>query len=294
MSTLQENTVVLDLIFCSPSNKAACEEGEVQTEADAEWVKASKLLLKNTHLDATVSIANRAKEQVRQWALKRPKWLKRGAHLITLPMIERVNEYLRQEEAAYMREVDLFLTEYEQAKEEAKRRLKGLYNPDDYPEAWRLRAKFGVLMSFVEYGVPGAAKVGEKLQLEALAQMKKSWIQAEQEARVALRAEIKGLLSHLAQRLKAKDENSRSRLCDSAMDSVLDWFRTIKQRNIFADGEFDSLVADTKKILAGRAGVIEEYKDDSALRKETQEKISEIKARLDESIETVKRKIKFD
>jgi hypothetical protein len=216
-------------------------------------------------------------------------------HLIPVQSLQEISDYLDEAERKFKAHADAFLAEYDQVKATAKERLASKFNDADYPSEAYLRRAFWVERQLIEIGVPAESKVGSVISDMERAKAQKKWSEAAEDVTFALREQFRDLVSSLAERLEPNPDGSKKALHESALVKVLDWMKLFQNRNVLNDTEMDSLIAQAKNVLKGRARMVDEIRGDTTLRSKLAGEMSKIKIALDKTLENVpSRRIVFD
>lgn len=116
-----------------------------QNHATYNSGRFNKLLVNSPTLKAISSVANEIRtyfyENTCEYSMTSERAL-HPSHFVEF------NDHMEKLIGEFNAKVETFCDEYDKAKDEAKARLKSLYNDSDYPSRLDIRGKFGVLKAF--------------------------------------------------------------------------------------------------------------------------------------------------
>jgi hypothetical protein len=147
---------------------------------------------------------------------------------------------------------------YELAKEAAKKPtveggLGELYDEDDYPTVEELRKAFNLRWSWLQLSVPD--ELPEEVRVREVSKLKASFLEAQEEIKLALRAGFKDLVSHAIERLTPGPDGKRKVFCESTFTKFNEFFETFNARNLMEDAELEAVVEQAKEIMKGLPSV---------------------------------------
>lgn len=148
---LSKKTVCLKIHVGVLGNRRKVSNSQVEVEADKALIRVSKVLLDSAELQSV----KRLDADIRRFVYSTCLPFEVGVHLLPFPLIETVEERLREFQAEREKRVELFIAAYPRLCSEASLRLRSLYNPNDYPPVEQVRAKFSLAWRYVNFGVPG-------------------------------------------------------------------------------------------------------------------------------------------
>ncbi len=97
-------------------------------------------------------------------------WSDNGDRLLPVAMLQTYKAKMKEYEDLWNETVDRFETVYPSLIEEARQRLNGMFNPDDYPAPYRIRGKFDFNVKY--YPVPSSSDFRVNLNLEEVESLK--------------------------------------------------------------------------------------------------------------------------
>ncbi len=97
-------------------------------------------------------------------------WGDNGDRLLPVAAMERYKAKMNEYRERYNEQVALFASSYPSLIEDARRRLNGMFNADDYPDAYQINSKFDFSVRF--YPVPTAGDFRVNVSIEEIDAMK--------------------------------------------------------------------------------------------------------------------------
>jgi hypothetical protein len=176
---------------------------------------------------------------------------------------------------------------YDEIKADARRRLKGLYDPADYPP--EVRGLFGVEWDFPSVEPPSyllriSPEVYEQERQRVAARFEEAVKLAEQ----AFATEFARLLAHLAERLSGGEGGERRVFRDSAVTNLTEFFERFRHLNVSSGAELDGLVEKAQELVKGVEP--QQLRDNAALRSEIAAKMAEVRTGVEALITDVPRR----
>jgi len=132
MPDLNKNSILILVRLSKLGNKRKVPTSMVQVDADQSSISVSKDLLECAELGAI----NRLDGEIRQWLYNRslPSGvLKEGVYRLPTALVEEVDRGLKDYDTQRKALIHSFVSIYPNKVEEARNRLRALYNPGDYP-----------------------------------------------------------------------------------------------------------------------------------------------------------------
>lgn len=231
-------------------SKKQTEEAAAPFHADAKMLAASRKLLdtKNPAYLAVTNVLGRAR---RLWNTMSVDYPVSGIRLIRrslIPVFEEQMQTLVKELAEKLKALN---EEYPALKTAAREQLGDLYDPQDYPET--LLGLFEIAWDYPSVEPPNHLK---ELHPEIYEQQQKLVAARFEEAirlhEEAFAGELKGLVSHLVERLTGTDEAGKPvRLAATAVTNVREFFEKFRETAIHSSPELDELILHAEKALEG-------------------------------------------
>ncbi len=296
MSRLNENTVCLELAISTLGIKRKVAASEV---VDDQSIDPAMLHVAKSILDAEALKTIRALDsQFKTWLKARTlpqSLLKGGLYLLPLALVSEVDQAIQAYQGQRDELVEAFLDQYEDLQNEARDRLAGQFNADDYPTRERVREAFGVGHRYLTLNVPAALeRVNREIYERQLRAAEVQWAHASDEIRDALRASFAELVGHMTDRLGFDPDTGRPRVFRNTMVEHMEAFlSTFEHRNLTSDNDLQALVQQARDIMSGVTP--EQLRGVDNVRNGVQARFAEIQASLDTMITTAPaRRIRLD
>jgi len=249
----------------------------VEVDADREAIAVSKHLLDCAEL-AAIETHDGA---TRRWIYTRslPSLiLKEGVYRLPLVLVEEVEQGLAERVAQRQHLIDTFMGVYPVKVEEARGRLRALYDPQDYPGEEVVGAAFDCSWRYLSIGIPQTlsltlmAREREKAAAAAATEM--------DEIRRALRTSFAELVQHAAERLAPTQDGKPRVFRDSLVRNMEDFLQYFEARNLTHDTDLVPLVEQARSVLRGVTP--DELRTQDGVRQQVQRTMAEIKRDMDE------------
>lgn len=250
-------------------DRQVTDEVNQQHNAAADAGRYNKLLLPKEALAKIVSIVG----ETRTDFLKRTlPWMDNGSRIMSADGYLAHASWIRSQTAKYDRAVDEFIAAYPAYVTDACQRLGSMFNPEDYPDAERLRGKFAVECKVMP--VPSSDDFRVDM---SDAQAERIRADIEQQVADATSAAVKDVYRRVAdvtgrmvERLNAykpaarPGDRAEGIFRDSLVENVRDLIGILPALNIVGDPELAAM-ADKLRPLAEHDA--SELRDDPAVRK---------------------------
>jgi hypothetical protein len=217
-----------------------------------------------------------------------------GIHLLPIAALEQVEERLRQFSIDREQLVKAFLSAYPSLCLDAAKRLRGLYNPADYPPADEVAREFGFCWQYVSFGVPDQLKgISQEVWEQEREKAAQRMAEASSEIQHVLRDSMAKLVQHMADRLKEGPDGKPLRFKQTTVSNLVEFLRNFEFRNVTDDTELQGLVAQARQFLQGVSA--EDLRTTGDLRTNLQQGMAGIAAQLDTMLTRAGgRKFRFD
>ncbi len=170
---------------------------------------------------------------------------------------------------------------YGEIKDDARRRLGRLFNPDDYPP--EIRQMFTVEWDFPSVEPPSyLMRIAPEVYEQERARVAARFDEAVRLAEQAFAAEFAKLLSHLTERLGETENGERRIFRDSAVANLGDFFERFRRLNVRSNPELDALVEQAQQLVRGVGP--QDLRDDGALRRHVGEEMARMQTRVESLI----------
>ena len=276
MTANLHNSVLLVVHLSKPGNRRKVPSGAVEVDADRESISVAKELLQCQELEAILALDGEIRRYVYSRALPSGV-LKTGVYRLPLALVDEVDAELTRLIQKRQALVEAFLQVYPAKVEEARVRLRAVYDASDYPEPARVREAFYMEWRYLTLDVPGniSAVLMDREREKAARD-----IQAEaEEIRQALRTAFAELVEHAAERLQTRQDGKPLVFRDSLVKNLEDFMAYFQARNLTGDNDLEALVEQARAALHGDdPNMLRTHTD---LRHEIQQAMAGIKATLD-------------
>ena len=136
---LARKTVCIKVRLSTMGNTRKVSTSQIEADADKDLLRVSKHLLDSAELKAI----GRFDGEIRRFLYGICLPFEIGIHLLPVAALEVVEERLRQFSTDRTELVKFFLSAYPSLCLDAAKRLRGLYNPADYPPVEDVTREFG-------------------------------------------------------------------------------------------------------------------------------------------------------
>lgn len=201
-----------------------------------------------------------------------------GIRLIRCDRIEWMNQQIALHQERIKAAAEEVYAEWDEIKQDAKKRLDELFVEDDYD--FDIRDAFGVTISYPAIEPDNrlktiAPELYEQERRKIVAQFEQAAIAAEQ----ALKEEFAGMVQGLLEKLQDKqgEEGKKHIIKQAGIDSLVSFAERFKSLSIGNDAELSSLVESAKQ-LAGNVTVKALKKEDA--RDDFKQKLTEVSEAL--------------
>ena len=239
-------TILMKLNFTGLGNSAKVSTAQVECDTDKDLLRVSKKLLDSPELEAIRSLDGEIRRYVYDTCLP----FEAGIHLLPTALIEMVEARLADYRSQRDKLVSLFVSAYPRLYEDAARRLRGLYNPADYPDRAEIYKAFSMSWAYISFDAPTAlAAISSDIFNREREKISARMEDAYEQARVLLRQTMLELVKHLREKLEARADGTARRLHSSTLDNLKDFLRGFEFRNITDDAELSSYVTQVQNLL---------------------------------------------
>jgi hypothetical protein len=275
----------------------------VTVDADKNDLHLAKEILQSKELKRVATIETQARNIIKERyaAGGALSMLGGGRYLIPLALVEKVEDRLAKLEVEYNARVEEFLAAYPMRREEARDRLRALFDEDDYPEVDVLRGRFAFRWRFLPAEWSFTANDGsESLQVVSAAVYEKErkraeeeWRGAVDEIKDALREAFADLIAHAVERLTPGDDGKTKVFQASLVRNITDFIETFEARNSLVNyADLKVLVDRARRVLNGIDA--DDLRTSDGLRESVRKSFEAIKTSIDEGTVTRVRKMRFD
>lgn len=217
--------------------------------ADESLLRHNKKLLESGELDAIRS----ADGAIRRWIeLKTVPSISEGIYTLPKELLNEVIERLEVYRVERQQLIDAFLDVYDKQVEAARIALAEHFRGRDYPTRLEVSAGFEFDYQFVGVDVPADIQsVNSKVYQQAVEKQQRKLEETAGEIRVALRAAVSEMVSHLATVLTPGKDGKRKKLYDTTVTNLQEFLSTFNLRNVTDDAQLQSEVEKLRAIMTG-------------------------------------------
>ncbi len=203
-----------------------------------------------------------------------------GIHLLPIAALETVEERLRRFAADRTELGKAFLAAYPTLCQDAAKRLRGFYNPADYPPVDEVAREFGFSWQYVSFGVPDQLKgISQEVWEQEREKAAQRMAEASSEIQQVLRQSMADLVTHMAERLKEGPDGKPLKFKQSTVSNLVEFLSNFSFRNVTDDLELQELVGQARGLLKGVDA--DDLRTVGDVRIRVQQGMAEIAAQLD-------------
>src|SRR3989442_6368033 len=148
-----KKTVCIKVRLSTMGNTRKVSTAQIEADADKDLLRVSKLVD-----SAELKAITRFDGEIRRFLYNICLPFEIGIYLLPIVALETVEHRLRQLAEDRRQLVHAFLAAYPSLCQDAAKRLRGLYNPADYPPMGDVAREFGVSWQYVSFRVPDQLK----------------------------------------------------------------------------------------------------------------------------------------
>jgi hypothetical protein len=273
---LARKTVCIKVRLSTMGNTRKVSTSQIEADADKALLRVSKHLLDSAELKAIRQFDG----EIRRYLYNICLPFEIGIHLVPIAALQTVENRLRQFAVDRVQLIDAFLTAYPSLCQDAAQRLRGLYNPADYPPIDDVRQQFGLSWQYVSFGVPDQLKgISQDVWEQEREKAAQRMAQASSEIQQVLRETMAGLVQHMADRLQTSEDGKPLRFKNSTVSNLAEFLANFEFRNVTDDTELQNLVAQARQMLQGVDA--EDLRSTGELRTKVQQGMTNLAAQLD-------------
>lgn len=260
------------------SEKSEATENAVVVDADKKMVHVGKDIIDSPELRAIVSHDGYIRRWVASRALPSPLF-KSGTFLVPDTLLQDVYEFCDEAKIDRDNNIATFIASYPAKVEEARAKLKDLFDPRQYPTAEALKGSFEMKWFVLEFGTPGKLKkISAALYARERAKAESEWADATSQIRNALRVAMVGLVEHMIDRLSS-DNGVAKTFHASTIVKFNEFADLFGKRNLTGDWELAQLVEKAQKVMTGVDAA--SLRTDADMKQRVSEGFGDVKALLD-------------
>lgn len=203
-------------------------------------------------------------------------WVHKGAQLLPVAQYLEYANQMRVFKERFEVAVSEFIKDYPKLKDQAKKKLNGLYNESQYPSVGDLKRRFGFDFNFLP--VPDSGHVVIDLANDEVKRIKRD---TERMVAEAVDGAMKAAYERLyepVQNMAAALKDPERRFHDTLVTNVKEVVDILPKLNLTGDPELEALVAEVRKGLT-KFGP-QALRDDDEKRASTAKRAAEIAAKM--------------
>lgn len=287
---LARKTVCIKVRLSRMGNTRQVSTSHIEADADKDLLRVSKHLVDSAELKAI----GRFDGEIRRYLYNICLPFEIGIHLLPIAALEQVEQRLRQFAVDRTELVKAFLAAYPSRCVDAAKRLRGLYNPTDYPSGEDVAREFGFSWQYVSFGVPDQLKgISQEVWEQEREKAAQRMAEASSEIQQVLRETMAKLIQHMADRLKTGGDDKPLRFKESTVSNLVEFLANFEFRNVTDDTELQRLVTEARGLLQGINA--DDLRTTGELRTKVQQGMAGIAAQLDTMLMRAGgRKFRFD
>ena len=247
---IMDRAVILVLEISRAGNRRSVSSDAIEIDAEREDIRISKRLLEAPQLRAILKHDRSIRRFIKARCL--PSYFKAGMSLLPLALVEAVDTRLA--ELAAHREVLVaqFIEDYPELVHHAQTRLRGLFDPSDYPDPEVVRGAFEFSWRYITLSVPTTlAAIDRSIFSREREKAAEQWDEAARSIQTLLRANMAELIGHMTERLTPGADGQAKSFGNSMVGNLTEFLRNFDARNITDDAALAALVARARELLEG-------------------------------------------
>lgn len=227
------------------------QEGTDGQKTDTTMLHVSQDILDRREIAKIVNFDDKFSAWVKAQSIPCPM-LAAGMYVMRLTRADEIKAAIQAFTAQRQVFINHFEANYASLQEEAKKRRWPFYDQNDYPEWNIIGLKYSVEWRYVSFNVPEALKtMNDAIYAEQQQKSKQWWADAFTEAMNAQRYAFQGLLEHFKDMLGRDEKGKRKTFRPTAVKKLQTFLETFQEINITGDIELESIINQTKQVLAG-------------------------------------------
>src|SRR5258708_4301298 len=247
---LAKKTVCIKMRLSTMGNTRKVSTSQIEADADKDLLRVSKHLLDSAELKAI----RRFDGEIRRFLYNICLPFEIGIHLLPIAALEIVEDRLREFAEDRQALVTAFLSVYPGLSQDAAKRLRGLYNPADYPPADEIARDFGLSWQYVSFGVPDQLKgISQEVWEQERDKAAQRMAEASSEIQQVLRQSMADLVAHMAERLKDGANGKPLKSNQPTTPHLVDILSNSSFRNVTDHRQLQDLVGQARHPLQGAA-----------------------------------------
>jgi len=255
-----KKTRCLSVTFHLPGDSRKGSLGDVSVDADKSELRLQKKIFRSESFRKAQVISIKTRQWIEARSLPSP--LRSGTYLIPESLVDAVEEKLKEAESEFNAAADAFCNEYPTLIKNAKERLRGQFNQNNYPPVDQMRRKFWMERLFLDFAPSNGIEQTEELS------------RAIDEIKAALRCGLLDLIDKLSGMLGTKKNGKKRAVTDKALQSFNEWIALLPERLVVDDAELVKLVDQAKELMSGKSRA--DFRDIESVRTATRKGLQEV------------------
>ena len=273
---LAKKTVCIKIRLSTMGNTRKVSTSQIEADADKDLLRVSKHLLDSAELKAI----GRFDGEIRRFLYNICLPFEIGIHLLPIAALETVEGRMQKFAEDRQALVTAFLSVYPGLSQDAAKRLRGLYNPADYPPADEVAREFGLSWQYVSFGVPDQLKgISQEVWEQERDKAAQRMAEASSEIQQVLRQSMADLVAHMAERLKDGADGKPLKFKQSTVSNLVEFLSNFSFRNVTDDRQLQDLVSRARDLLQGVA--VDDLRTNGDMRTRVRQGITALAADLD-------------
>lgn len=237
----------------------------------------NKILISREALKEIDRIASRARVLHYHYTLP---WHDSGPRLLSARLFQRYSEKMRPLHEAFNVECEKFIDAYPTLVEDARLRLNGLFDEDDYPSHPDIKRRFAFEFEFGVLPQSGDLRldIGSEHLENVRSEIERRVIERFSNATKEIWTRVHDAVAHVRDRMESYDPEAKGKLHDSVIENLRELVAVLPALNI----QDDPALERVRKKLEGSLCKVEikDLRNDAKKREETRKKASSILSAL--------------
>ncbi len=287
---LAKKTVCIKVRLSTMGNTRKVSTSQIEADADKDLLRVSKHLLDSAELKAI----GRFDGEIRRYLYNLCLPFEVGIHLLPIAALQVVEQRLRQFQTEREQLVNAFLQVYPSLCLDASKRLRGLYNPADYPPVEEVARQFGFTWQYVSFGVPDQLRgISQEVWDQEREKAAQRMAEASSEIQLVLRESMGKLVQHMAERLRDGADGKPLRFKETTVSNLVEFLENFEFRNVTDDQQLQQIVKQARGLLQGVGA--DDLRNTGELRTKVQSGMASLAAELDTIVARAgSRKFRFE
>lgn len=250
--TAKKKAMLLRLTIRSWGVRRTVPTAKVEVNADKALIHVGKDILDSATLRAIRSLDGEIRAYLSAKAL--PSQFKAGVYLVPIKMVQRIDRRLQEKLVERRALVAQLADELPGLIEEAKPRLRDVFNAFEYPTPAQILELFSLTYNYFTFDSPEALKaISTEIFERETEKAQEWWLAAKAGGDDMLTEQAVEVVTHLHKRLSGDvGEGERLKgLRESAVSALTEFFDDFADRNLADNTKLADIVARGKALLSG-------------------------------------------